>query len=135
MIVNRKWSDRSGKQMLICKTISKAQNPPCNLVYGDFWSYLNKENALPVALKAIIFKCMQCQGGGICKNNKEALREMTFVERQPGDRRWGLSDDFPLTDRYGLIVIHNRRNGKDRRKTTTNKEVLKSYTEPPSRDT
>ena len=60
---------------------------------------------------------------------------MTFAERQPGDRRWGLSDDFPLTDHYGLIVIHDRRSGMDRRKTTKNEEFQKTYTEPPAIDT
>jgi hypothetical protein len=69
------------------------------------------------------------------KNDKEALREMTFFERQPGDRRWGLANEFPLTDCYGLIVIHDRRSGKDRRKTVaTNNEYLTSYTEPSSKD-
>jgi hypothetical protein len=60
---------------------------------------------------------------------------MTFVERQRGERRWGLPNEFPLTDCYGLIVIHDRRSGKDRRKTVAiNNEFLISYTEPCSKD-
>jgi hypothetical protein len=78
---------------------------------------------------------MRSQGGGICKNDKEALREMTFLERQPGDRRWGLTNDFPLTDSYGLIVIHDRRSGKDRRKTVArNTEFPQSFPVPPSKN-
>jgi len=59
---------------------------------------------------------------------------MAFAERQPGDRRWGLFNNFPLTDCCGLIVIHDRRSGKDRRETAANEEFLKSLAELPSVD-
>jgi hypothetical protein len=43
---------------------------------------------------------------------------MLFIIRQPGDRRWGFVNEFPLKDRDGVFVLFDRRSGSERRKVT-----------------
>jgi hypothetical protein len=58
---------------------------------------------------------------------------MTVIKRQAGDRRWGLSVVFPLTDGDGITVSHNRRRGDDRRKAPASlEESLILFSELPS---
>ena len=60
---------------------------------------------------------------------------MTVTKRQPGDRRWGLSISFPLTDSEGMTVPHERRCGSDRRKSlATLEDLLILFSELPSVD-
>lgn len=60
---------------------------------------------------------------------------MTVMKRQPGDRRWGLPVHFPLTDSEGMAVPHERRSGRDRRKTmATLEDLLILFSELPSID-
>ncbi len=42
--------------------------------------------------------------------------------RHPGERRWALQDDFPITDYTGVLVIKERRNQPDRRLDNTTLE-------------
>ena len=44
--------------------------------------------------------------------------------RQPGERRWGIPVEFPLTDNEGLVVVRDRRSGMDRRKAIASLEEL-----------
>lgn len=60
---------------------------------------------------------------------------MTVIKRQPGDRRWGLPVQFPLTDSEGMPVPQERRSGTDRRKTMAALEdLLILFSELPSID-
>ena len=49
---------------------------------------------------------------------------MSFINRQPGDRRWGLVTEFPLSDGADLLVLHDRRSGSERRKITASADEL-----------
>ena len=40
---------------------------------------------------------------------------MLTTRRQAGDRRWGLSVNFPLQDSSGFVVLADRRRLSDRR--------------------
>lgn len=42
---------------------------------------------------------------------------MGLIERQKGARRFGLPIEFPLNDSQGVLVIHDRRQVPDRRKS------------------
>jgi hypothetical protein len=58
---------------------------------------------------------------------------MTVIKRQPGDRRWGLPVQFPLTDSEGVPVARERRSGGDRRKSiATLEDLLILFSELPS---
>ena len=61
---------------------------------------------------------------------------MTVIKRQSGERRWGLPVEFPITDRHGVSVLHDRRNGGERRKApATLEDLLILFSEIPSVDT
>ena len=45
-------------------------------------------------------------------------------KRQPGERRWGMPVDFPLTDQEGRHIRGDRRSGVDRRKAAASLEEL-----------
>ena len=47
-----------------------------------------------------------------------------MTKRRRGDRRWGLSTDFPLVDCDGVHVLCDRRSGRDRRQMTGKSEEL-----------
>ena len=49
---------------------------------------------------------------------------MGLVKRQPGERRWGMLSEFPLTDGDGVHVSYDRRDGDDRRKSSAALEDL-----------
>ena len=49
---------------------------------------------------------------------------MGLIKRQPGERRWGMPTEYPLTDSSGVHVMLDRRNGTDRRKSPANMEDL-----------
>jgi hypothetical protein len=42
---------------------------------------------------------------------------MKIIERQKGNRRWGLPYEFPLVDSQGILVMCDRRKLTDRRNT------------------
>jgi len=44
---------------------------------------------------------------------------------QPGERRWRMTVEFPLTDNEGRHVLHDRRSGFDRRKAIASLEELR----------
>ncbi len=48
---------------------------------------------------------------------------MLTTRRQPGDRRWGLSVDFPLQDCSGFVVLADRRKLPDRRNADASMEA------------
>jgi len=47
---------------------------------------------------------------------------MLTTRRQPGDRRWGLSVDFPLQDCRGFMVLADRRKLPARRRAEATME-------------
>ena len=49
---------------------------------------------------------------------------MGLIKRQPGDRRWGMPVEFPLSDSFGNHVPHDRRSGGQRRRSTASLEDL-----------
>lgn len=49
---------------------------------------------------------------------------MGLIQRQQGDRRWGMDVEFPMTDSDGVYVMCNRRSGVDRRKFIASLEDL-----------
>ncbi len=49
---------------------------------------------------------------------------MHLRKRRPGEKRWGIPVEFPLTDSNGVRVTRNRRSGVDRRKTIASFEEL-----------
>ena len=60
---------------------------------------------------------------------------MGLVKRQPGDRRWGMTVEFPLTDQCGNCVIHDRRSGHQRRRSVaTVEDLLIIFSQIPSID-
>jgi len=60
---------------------------------------------------------------------------MGLVKRQPGERRWGMPVDFPLTDSGGVHVVHDRRRDNDRRKSPASLEdLLILFSQLPSED-
>ena len=60
---------------------------------------------------------------------------MSFINRQLGDRRWGLVTEFPLSDGADLLVLHDRLGGSERRKITASAdELLKLFLELPAID-
>ena len=60
---------------------------------------------------------------------------MGLVKRQPGERRWEMPDEFPLTDRDGVYVSHDRRGGDERRKSIAALEdLLILFSQLPSED-
>jgi len=60
---------------------------------------------------------------------------MGLVKRQPGERRWGMLAEFPLTDCGGVQVAHDRRDGDDRRKSNAALEdLLILFSQLPSED-
>jgi hypothetical protein len=62
-------------------------------------------------------------------------KNMGLVKRQPGERRWGMLDEFPLTDSDGVRVVHERRDGDERRKASAALEdLLILFSQPPSED-
>ena len=60
---------------------------------------------------------------------------MSIIKRQSSERRLEDSTEFPLTDRYGIHVAHDRRHYNDRRKTTASfEELLILFSQLPSED-
>ena len=60
---------------------------------------------------------------------------MGLVKRQPGERRWGMLSEFPLTDCDGVQVAQDRRYGDDRRKSNaTLEDLLILFSQPPTED-
>ena len=60
---------------------------------------------------------------------------MGLVKRQPGERRWGMLSEYPLTDSDGVHVAHDRRDGVDRRKSSAALEdLLILFSQLPSED-
>jgi hypothetical protein len=60
---------------------------------------------------------------------------MGLIKRQPGDRRWGLDVEFPMTDCDGVDVMRDRRSGVDRRKVmATLEDLLILFSQAPSLD-
>jgi hypothetical protein len=47
---------------------------------------------------------------------------MLTTRRQPGDRRWGLSVEYPLRDSGGFVVLADRRRMLDRRRSNASME-------------
>jgi hypothetical protein len=61
--------------------------------------------------------------------------DMTCINRQRGDRRWGLPTEFPLNDGAGLLVLYDRRSGRERRKVTATSDELRDlFSKLPSID-
>ncbi len=61
---------------------------------------------------------------------------MGIIKRQPGDRRWGMDVEFPMTDSDGVYVLRDRRCGVDRRKArATLEDLLILFSQAPSVDT
>ena len=57
------------------------------------------------------------------------------VKRQPGERRWGMLAEFPLTDCDGRHVVRDRRYDVDRRRSIASfEELLILFSQPPSED-
>ena len=59
------------------------------------------------------------------------------TKRQPGERRWAMPIEFPLTDKDGGHVERDRRTGVDRRKAIASLEeilICLLYTSPSPRD-
>lgn len=57
------------------------------------------------------------------------------VKRQPGDRRWGMPVQYPLTDCDGLKIEQDRRTGVDRRRSIASPEdLLILFSQLPSED-
>ena len=52
----------------------------------------------------------------------EIMRRAIPERRNLGQRRWGLSTEFPLKDSNGSLVIHERRRVSDRRLENTSLE-------------
>jgi hypothetical protein len=60
---------------------------------------------------------------------------MSLVKRQPGERRWEMSDEFPLTDCDGRHVAWDRRYDVDRRKSIASlEELLILFSQSPTED-
>ena len=60
---------------------------------------------------------------------------MSIIKRQSGERRLDKFMEFPLTDRYGAHVTHDRRHGRVRRKSTASlEELLILFSQLPSED-
>ena len=60
---------------------------------------------------------------------------MGLVKRQPGDRRWGMAVEFPLTDHRGSQVIYDRRSGHQRRRSiATAEDLMIIFSQIPSID-
>jgi hypothetical protein len=60
---------------------------------------------------------------------------MGLIKRQPGDRRWGMVVEFPVTDSDGVYVMRERRSGVDRRKArATLEDLLILFSQAPSGD-
>jgi hypothetical protein len=77
---------------------------------------------------------LMCFQGGACQNHWR-VSDMSFINRQLGDRRWGLVTEFPLSDGADLLVLHDRRSGSERRKITASAdELLKLFSELPAID-
>jgi hypothetical protein len=49
---------------------------------------------------------------------------MGLVEREPGDRRRRMTENFPLTDNFGNGVSYDRRSGAQRRRSMASLENL-----------
>ena len=68
-------------------------------------------------------------------NKKERNKVMGLIKRQPGDRRWGMVVEFPMTDSHGVYVMRDRRSGMDRRKArATLEDLLILFSQAPSVD-
>jgi hypothetical protein len=50
------------------------------------------------------------------------MKNNNAERRHPGERRWALQDEFPVTDSSGVLVIAERRNLPDRRLDNTTLE-------------
>ncbi len=60
---------------------------------------------------------------------------MGLVKRQPGERRWGMTAEFPLRDSDGVHVAHERRRDYERRKSPASLEdLLILFSQLPSED-
>ena len=60
---------------------------------------------------------------------------MGLIKRQPGDRRWGMVVEFPMTDSNGVHVMRDRRSDVDRRKARASLEdLLILFSQAPSVD-
>ena len=60
---------------------------------------------------------------------------MGLINRQPGDRRWGLVVEFPVMDSNGAYVLRDHRSGVDRRKSrATLEDLLILFSQAPSID-
>lgn len=60
---------------------------------------------------------------------------MIIIKRQSDERRLDKSVEFPLTDRFGAHVAHDRRQGSNRRKSTASpEELLILFSQIPSED-
>lgn len=58
---------------------------------------------------------------------------MGLIKRQPGDRRWGVPDEFPLMDSSGAHVITDRRSSVDQRRAiATLEDLLILFSELPA---
>jgi hypothetical protein len=63
------------------------------------------------------------------------IKDMGLVKRQAGDRRWGMSVEFPLTDNLGNRIIHDRRSGGQRRRSiATLEDLIVLFSQLPSVD-
>ena len=57
------------------------------------------------------------------------------IKRQPGDRRWGMDVEFPMTDSNGVHVMCDRRSGVERRKSmATLEDLLILFSQTPTVD-
>lgn len=60
---------------------------------------------------------------------------MGLIKRQPGERRWGLPVDYPVTDSGGIHVATDRRSGVDRRQSPADlDDLLILFSQLPSVD-
>ena len=50
------------------------------------------------------------------------MKNNNTERRHPGERRWALQDEFPVTDSSGVLVITERRSLADRRLDNTTLE-------------
>ena len=55
---------------------------------------------------------------------------MGLIKREPGERRWGIPTEFPLTDSGGVHVMLDRRGGIDRRKSPADSIIADALGRP-----
>ena len=80
------------------------------------YRYLYLQKAQPQRMKNRTFITLPaCNIAKLFDTFNRGVEFMLTTRRQPGDRRWGLSDEYPLHDNSGSVVLADRRRMPDRR--------------------